>query len=257
MMILTITTLGILLSLISFGNLSDGPSRPVAKVGKTIIDTHDVHTRLNRLPQNPQTTQKDRYEWALNQLIDEAILIYQAKKTGLHRTKEYADNLETVKNTLLLELMIARLLENYPGVSDAKVNQFYQTNAALFDSIHQRRFQYSVSDTQSEASKIYAQLTQNPSAVPWTHGGWITHNHPDSALAKTVFSLKTIGDIAPPVQTQTGYYVIQLIGINQTPTQPKADSLKLIRAELDFEQREAFIDAYINQSRDGVTVHRY
>ncbi len=250
-----------LVPLASFGSgvpsPPDTPARPVAKVGRTLIDTHDVHDRLNRLKQTTTAHQADRYEQAINQLIDEAILIQQAKKLGLHRTKDYADGLETAKQTLLLELMIGQLLATYIGVSEAEANQFYRNNARLFSAIHQRRFHYSLSDTAAEAKQAYAQLSKNPDALPLTYGGWITKNHPDPAIAEAVFSLTRIGDIAPPIRTPNGYYVIQLMGINHTPKQTKADSLALIKSELQFDQRNALIDAYIREARKTITVHRY
>lgn len=250
---------GILLPLSSLASLNPEPGQPVAKVGKALIDTHDVHARLKRIPPSTHQalTQAERYQLAVDQLIDEAILIHQARKNGIHRTQAYANALHAAKQTLLLELMIKQLITTDSGVSDAAANQFYQNNPALFDAIHQRRFQYSLSTTQSEASKQYEQLLKNPHSIPFTPGGWITKSHTTPVLASTVFSLQSIGDIAPPVRTDNGYYVIQLIGINQTPKQSKADSLNLIKSELKFEQRQALINAYINQSSTTVHVHRY
>ncbi|MDA7564023.1 peptidylprolyl isomerase [Candidatus Marinamargulisbacteria bacterium] len=250
---------GVLVTLSSFANLNSEPGQPVVKVGKVLIDTHDVHARLKRIPAaaHQTLTQADRYQLAVDQLVDEAILIHQARKNGIHRTQAYATALHETKQALLIELMIKQLLTTDPGISDATANQFYQNNAPVFDAIHQRRFQYSLSTTQSEAANHYAQLIKNPHSIPLISGGWITESHAVPALASAVFSLPSIGDIAPPVRTDNGYYVIRLMGINQTPKQSKADSLALIKSELKFEQRQALIDAYIKQSSTTIHVHRY
>ena len=254
-MIRNITIIGLLVSIASLANLNNESIQPVAKVGSITITNYDVHNRLIQLPKNNR--QSDRYQWALDQLINEAILIHQAKKNGLHRTKAYAENLQIAKRTLLLESMITQLIETAPGISDAEVSQVYQNNPTLFEAIHQRRFQYHVSETLTEAKTHYASLVQNPRSLTLTPGSWITQNYPNRPIANAVFSLAAIGDISTPIRTETGYYIIRLIGINKTPKQNEAESLAMIKSELQFEQQQALIDAYIDQVSDTLNIKRY
>ena len=163
-----------------------------------------------------------------DRLVERVLFIKAAKKEGIENTPEYKENLEKLKDELLVSLWMKVQMDN-AIVSDSEAKEFYEANKAKFKkpaTVHARHIL--VTDEESakqvidqlktlkgEALKTkFIELAKSKSTGPTGPKGGDLGEFAKGQMVPefdaAVFKLKE-GEITMiPVKTQFGYHVIFL-----------------------------------------------
>ena len=173
-----------------------------------------------------------------DQLVQRVLFSKAAKKEGIENTPEYKENLQKVKDELLVSLWMKAQMDN-AIVSDSEAKEFYEANKAKFKkpaTVHARHIL--VADEESakqvidqlktlkgEALKTkFIELAKSKSTGPTGPKGGdlgeFAKGQMVPAFDAAVFKLKDGEITMVPVKTQFGYHVIYLEKSNPESTVP-------------------------------------
>jgi len=140
-------------------------------------------------------------------------------------------------------LLSGDVLARLEPATDEEIKAAYEARAAQFKAKEQRRASHILVKTKEEADKILAEVKKNPkgfaelakknstdsgSAEKGGDLGWFSGGMMVKPFEDAVFGMKKEGEIAGPVQSEFGYHVIRLTGIQAG----KARSLEETKKEL-------------------------
>jgi len=163
-----------------------------------------------------------------DRLVERVLFIEAAKKEGIEKTPEYKENLEKLKDELLVSLWMKAQMDN-ALVSDSEAKEFYENNKDKFKkpaTVHARHIL--VTDEESakelieqmkklegEALKTkFIELAKSKSTGPTGSKGGDLGEFAKGQMVpefdEAVFKLKEGEITVIPVKTQFGYHVIFL-----------------------------------------------
>jgi peptidyl-prolyl cis-trans isomerase D len=140
-------------------------------------------------------------------------------------------------------LLSADVLARLEPATDEEIKAAYDARAAQFKAKEQRRASHILVKTREEAEKILAEVKKTParfaelakknstdtgSAEKGGDLGWFSSGMMVKPFEDAVFGMKKEGEIAGPVQSEFGFHVIRLTGIQAG----KARSLEEAKKEL-------------------------
>jgi peptidyl-prolyl cis-trans isomerase D len=140
-------------------------------------------------------------------------------------------------------LLSGDVLARLEPATDEEIKAAYEARAAQFKAKEQRRASHILVKTKEEADKILAEVKKNSksfaelakknsadsgSAEKGGDLGWFSGGMMVKPFEDAVFAMKKEGEIAGPVQSEFGYHVIRLTGIQAG----KARSLEETKKEL-------------------------
>lgn len=130
-----------------------------ATVGDEEISVHQINQVLQQSPlvnESPETISKRRRE-ILDKLIDQELVVAQAKEAKLHRSPEVVLQLEAARREILARAYLQQVSRSVPKPTTQELKQYYEDNPALFS----RRRIYDVQEVVvSAASAADKQLRQ-------------------------------------------------------------------------------------------------
>ncbi|MFA6977903.1 MAG: peptidylprolyl isomerase [Ignavibacteriaceae bacterium] len=169
----------------------------------------------------------------LQNLVDDELLLLDAKKMGIDKTKSALVELERIKNQELLNAFSKSFIEPTVNVTEQDVKQMYiKMNTKI-------KVKHLYASTLEEAKKLYDQLKKGNSfeelAKEVFHDeqlkenggdlGYISVDEMDPNLEETAFSMK-VGEISKPIKTVTGYSIVKVEDIKQNPFVIESEYLK-------------------------------
>jgi len=163
-----------------------------------------------------------------NRLVERILFIDAAKKENLQDDAEFKENLEKVKDELLVNLWMKKQLENII-VSESEAKEFYETNKAKFNVPAKLQARHILLKDEKEAKDIiaelkdlkgealvskFAELAKSKSTGPTGKDGGklpaFTKGQMVPEFETAAFALKDGEMTQEPVKTQFGYHVILL-----------------------------------------------
>ena len=144
-------------------------------------------------------------------------------------------------------LLSADALARLEPVSEEELRTAYEAKAAQFRVPEQRRASHILVKDKAEAEKLIAQIRQNPgrfaelakkhsqdsgSAEKGGDLGWFSSGMMVKPFEEAVFSMKKAGELAGPVQSEFGYHIIRLTGIQPGRERSFEDAKKELGDEL-------------------------
>lgn len=286
------------------GGASEDPENAVvAKVNGEKIRADELNTQYARLPDQYRSVITK--QMLLSQLVDEQLLLQESEKkkytasadevaavirqsillTGLSEdefysrlgqegiTKEYLNEYYTkqiVINKLLNDTVLTKA-----EVSDAQVQEYYNTNKEKFNVGEQRRashilFLVDAEQTAEEAQEKARVLRFDLTPENFAEMAQLHSQDPGSAsrggdlgefgrglfvpqFEDAVFSMKK-GEISKPVQTQFGSHLIYLQDIIPEHQLPLEEVESSIRAQLTSEKQRVLYEEYIKSLRENAEV---
>ncbi len=178
----------------------------------------------------------------LEQMIQEALVVYEARREGLDRTPAYQQEAQAVETKLLVEAYARRVLYDTVQVREAELAEaFVRINTEV-------RARHLWAPTWAAAESLYARLQAGASFEELAAGvfrdsvlarsggdlGWFSFDEMDLAVEDVAFRLKP-GEISPPVRTAYGYSIIQ---VTDRFTKP-------ILTETEFAQKRPLLIRYL------------
>ncbi len=124
-------------------------------IDKSVVD-EQVKALIARSNGQVQDTPALREE-IKKQLIDQTLVMQEAKKRGLDRSKEYQAALSNFQTQLLGELYIQDVVKK-SGVSDAEVKKIYDQRAAAYKGTQEVQLRQFVTEDPAVAQKALSEL---------------------------------------------------------------------------------------------------
>lgn len=234
---------------------SVGKEKPIATVGDSVITLAEFQDSLKRIVPQDHATDKEELtaikKDLLNQLIEERLLLSQAKKAGVTVSdeelsaevegmkQEYGEasfkdtiaerygSLEKWKNDIRNKLIIRRTVEKLVSelapVTENEAREYYGAHPEEFISTERVHARMIVVASEEEALKIrkgltvanFADTAKSVSLSPDKENGgdlgFFSRGEMPSAFEDAVFKLRP-GQISPVVKTEYGFHIFLVEG---------------------------------------------
>ncbi len=205
----------------------------------------------------------------LDQLIGKKLLVLDAKKNLMEHNAEFKAELEKMKNEMLANFNIAKVLENI-SVKDEELKAYYEENKAQFVRGESVSASHILVDSEDKAKEILADIEagkvsfedaarQNSSCPSGQNGGALgefTKGQMVPEFDKAVFEM-TVGEISKPVKTQFGYHIIKLTAKNEASEMSFDEVKGQLTNGLLQEKRQQAYDSKINQLKIVFPVDKF
>jgi len=180
-------------------------------------------------PQSTFTTLSDKQKkMVVERLVERELFVEAAKKEGAEKNPEYAQNLEKIKEELLINVWMKEQMDN-TIVSNSEAKDFYEKNKAKYKVAQKAKARHILVKEEKEAQKIIDELktlkgkdlekkfielakakSVGPSKVSGGDLGEFSAEQMVPAFSKATFALKDGSITTKPVKTQFGYHVVYL-----------------------------------------------
>jgi len=199
----------------------------LADVNGTAITTQDFKNEVDRLPPylKPMVQSPEGKNELLDSMVVREIILEQAKKDGVDKSKDVADRLEDLRKRLIVETYLKKKVEQDAQISDAELKKFYDENKDKFKTGEQLKASHILVKSEKEAQDILAQLkgganfedlakkySTDSTAAKGGDLGWFSKGAMVPEFDKAAFGLKE-GELSGIVKTQFGFHIIKVTGI--------------------------------------------
>jgi len=202
----------------------------VAKVNGKSITKEDANMFIQASA--PQSSFADldlkQKTMVVERLVERELFIEAAKKEGIEKNPEYAENLAKIKDELLINLWMKAQMDN-TIVSNSEAKDFYDKNKDQYKTPQKAKARHILLKSEEEAKKIIDELkalkgddlakkfvelakskSVGPSKVNGGDLGEFSAEQMVPEFSKATFALKDGEITTTAVKTQFGYHVIYL-----------------------------------------------
>jgi peptidyl-prolyl cis-trans isomerase C len=249
----------------------------LAKVGNETITQSQIDNRYNSMSEDFKTTstQKENKEVILQQLINEQVLLSEAKKEGYEKHQDFKTQLSAIdkqvsdlKKETLINLLLRDKL-NTSQTTDKEIQESYSTNIDLFKEYELRRASHILVPTKEEAVKLHKKLkngqsftvlakkySKDATAEKGGDLGWVRKGQIKELpkFDKTLFTIKKKGSISTVVKTQLGFHIIKLTDIKVIPKQTFASVKEKIKKSITTYKQNQAIVTYVDSLKTNYKV---
>ena len=203
-------------------------NKVLANVGGSPIYQSEVDEVVAAYAQRGQNldTPQSR-EMILEQLIGKRLMVLDAKKNLMENNAEFKAELEKMKNEMLANFNVAKVLEKVE-VKDDEIKAYYDENKAQFVTGETVAASHILVDSEEKAMEIQAKIEageisfedaarENSSCPSSENGGNLgefTKGQMVPEFDEAVFAM-AVGEVKGPVKTQFGYHLIKLNAKNE------------------------------------------
>ncbi len=203
----------------------------------------------------------------LQDLIDQELLLQEARKKGLDKEKEILANVERLKKGLLINALGEELCAGRDEVSDEEVEAYYRENKEEF-ILEQVWVRHILVKTLEEAKEIKKRLYQGedfitlakqysiwpPTKVKGGDLGYIKRGMVHKSFEQAAFALKRRGELSDIVKTEFGYNIIRL----EDKIGPRQRTFSEVREEirnyLRNKKREKILTTHLHELREEAQI---
>ncbi len=200
--------------------------KPLAEVNGAVITVDDFKTEVDNLPPyiKPMAQTAEGKKELLDSMIVRELVLEQAKKDGIDKSKEVVARLEDLKKRVVVEAFLKKKIEQDAKVTDDDMKKFYEQNKDKFKTTEQVRASHILVKSEKEAQDILAQLKKganfeelakknsaDATAAKGGDLGWFSKGSMVPEFEKAAFSLKE-GELSNVVKTPYGYHIIKVTG---------------------------------------------
>jgi parvulin-like peptidyl-prolyl isomerase len=175
---------------------------------------------------------------------------------------------EQVELTLLRDRLEQEVISK-PEISDEEVEEFYEANIDSFKQPASRDVRVILNSSQAKAEEAKRELEADDSEQSWKQvakqysqdqaskdrGGLLeglTQGQGDPQLEEEVFAAPE-GEIVGPFETDRGWYVIQVTGVNPESTQPLSEARAAIEQQLAASRQQQIATEFQSDFADKWT----
>lgn len=206
------------------GEQSKEQSKTLAEVNGKVITVADLKKEVDRLPPylRPMAQSMEGRKELLERVIAREIMLEEAKKAGVDKSKDVADRLEDLRKELIVATYLKQKVEKEAQVPDAEMKKFYDENKAKFTTGAQIKASHILVKGEQDAQAILAQLKSGASfeemarkhsldgsAAKGGDLGWFSSGAMVPEFNAAAFKLKE-GETSGVVKTQYGFHIIKV-----------------------------------------------
>jgi len=239
----------------SSGNLQNDT---LAVIGnKVISSTEFIKSYKDRILRLGLTDNGDtRFKYMQN-LVDDELLIANAKKTGLDKSKTSQTEYNRIRIQELLNAFSAKHIEPGINITEKDIQDlFIQMNTKI-------KARHLFAPSKEIADSLYSELMKGKSFEELAKGafrdpklrdtggelGYISFDEMDPDFEKTAYQMR-IGEISKPVKTVEGYSIIKIEDIKQNPLNTEYEMNKAHDRLKAFAFKRAYEEAAKKYTRD-------
>lgn len=254
--------------IVSSGFMNFSSDKVLVKVGKEKVTESQVTALINQFPEGARAqfeTPEGRQK-IIDQLVNEALLINQAKVLELDEQDDYVNQINTSKKQLLLNMLISQEINT--TVSDDEVKAFYDENPTEFNASQQRRASHILLKTKAEATQVSKKLaagksfdtlaqqfSTDSSKVNGGDIGWFRKGQvPQKEFEKALFGIPKVGLTSAIFKTEFGYHLVKLTGLTDSPKVTFEQAKSQIVNMLKNQKQQAALMAYIENLKKTVKI---
>ncbi len=230
--------------------------KTLAEVNGAVLTVEDFKSEVDNLPPylKPMAQTPDGKKELLDSMIVRELVLAQAKKDGVDKSKEVVARLEDLKKRVIVEAFLKKKIEQDIKITDADLKAFYDKNADKFKTTDQVKASHILVKSEKDAQDILAQLKKggnfeelakkNSSDATAAKGGdlgWFSKGAMVPEFEKVVFSLQE-GQLSGIVKTQYGFHIIKVTGKRHAGVRSFDEVKEQIKAAiLPGKQQELFM----------------
>jgi peptidyl-prolyl cis-trans isomerase C len=252
---------------------------PIAEIDGYVITLGDFQDRINK--QSPyiraRYTSLERKKEFLDNLVRFEVLAAEAKKRGLDQDPEVV---RTMKQVMIQKLMKVEFDTRVKpeDVTEEEMKKFYEEHSAEYNKPEEVRVSAIIVKDKATAEKVW-NLAKGPQGqdnkgfrdlvtqhstddVTKQRGGDLRYFAADTTewpkpVVEAAFKLEKTGDVAGPIQTDQGFFIIKQTGRRKALTKTYDEVKRQIQNRIYRDKRtkamEDFVANLKNQAK--ITVH--
>jgi len=241
----------------------------VATVGEQVIFDSDVDAELQHMP---SSLQRRTYTPEIRQRVEEilirrAVLSQQAVAQGLDLKPDVFTSIREARDNILIDALKSQHLSEMPMPAEKTIQAYYDSHHGDFAIPEQIHAAHILLRDKKEADRLYDLLKNNPNQFSRlavkeslddsnnTRGGdlnWFPRGVMAEAFEEVAFAMEKIGQISKPVETESGWHIIQLKGRKAKSMQSFADAEEEIVHVLQHQALEQWVNELVAQAN----IHR-
>jgi EpsD family peptidyl-prolyl cis-trans isomerase len=142
-----------------------GPSLVAVKVNTDELSVPQVNAQLMKLPNVAPEQQQATRKKVVEQLVDQQLLVQQAKEKKLDRDPEVLSALESARAQVLAEAYLQKSLFKSASPSDTEIEKYFNDNPALFAQRRVYRIQELATDLPADKVPELKQIVAKSSSL--------------------------------------------------------------------------------------------
>lgn len=193
----------------------------IAEVNGVKIYQEDLFNLLAAMEDKARFNSKEGLNVLANELVNQELLLQDAKENKLDNEEEFVKELEIVKNNMLKNYAMHKIFEKV-SVSEDEIEDYYEENKDTLFSPVTYTASHILLESEEMADKVLDQINEGLdfkeaakkySLDPTKDNGGSLGSFPKGVMVKEfqqgLDKLK-IGEISKPIKTQFGYHIIKL-----------------------------------------------
>lgn len=193
----------------------------IAEVNGVKIYQEDLFNLLAAMEDKARFNSKEGLNVLADELVNQELLLQDAKENKLDNEEEFVKELEIVKNNMLKNYAMHKIFEKV-SVSEDEIENYYEENKDTLFSPVTYTASHILLESEEMADKVLDQINagldfkeaaKKYSLDPTKDNGGSLGSFPKGVMVKEfqqgLDELK-IGEISKPIKTQFGYHIIKL-----------------------------------------------
>lgn len=229
----------------------------IAEVNGVKIYQEDLFNLLSSIEDKNRFNSKEDLNILADELVNQELLLQDAKENKLDNEEEFAKELEIVKNNMLKNYAMHKIFEKV-SVSEDEIKNYYEENKDTLFSPVTYTASHILLENEEMADKVMDEINKGLdfkdaaikySLDPTKNNGGSLGSFPKGVMVKEfqegLDSLK-IGEISKPIKTQFGYHIIKLD--NKVDSSNTYDDIKdKVKSTYEMVKRQ---EKYIEKIKD-------
>lgn len=244
----------ITIALASFLMLTAVNAKDYGVVNGVSITDRDIQMTMGPSGMNFDALNDVMKKRVLDMVVDRMILTQSAQKTDISKSDEYKEQLEILKNGLILDVWMKDMMNKIEkGISKERVQEFYKKNKERYKTPKELKARHILLKTEDEAKAIIKELdgakdkkekfielakakSTGPSGSNGGDLGWFSLDRMVPEFSASADKLEKGSYTKEPVNTQFGYHVILLDDRREAGVKKFEEVEPTIREELAGEE---------------------
>ena len=238
------------------------PTDPVVKINDITITqaAYDDYAKA-RMEQTRSNVMPDT-QTLIDELVERELLRQAALQQKLEQSPEFKTKIKQMEDNLLMAMVMQNYLDQHP-IDDAKLKAEYDTQVAKIKMPSEYKVSHILVENEAEAKAIIAELQagktfaelaksksiDSDSAHQGGDLGWITPKTVEPEFGAVLEKLSKGKYTTTPVKTKFGWHIIQLDDSRQVPLPPFENVKEKIKASLQSQQMQKFMDELRKQAK--------
>lgn len=210
------------------------------------ITQQDVDIFIHRLgpQQAPQFQNPEGQKRILDELINQELFLADAKLNKLEQSDEFKAELEKMKDVILTQLNITKLMSSV-AVNEEEMKNHFEENKGKYVTAEQANTSHILVDTKEECDNIHQEILENkitfeeaatkyskcPSKANGGNLGTFPRGKMVPEFEEAAFNMSE-KEISQPVKTQFGYHIIRLNELKKAEEKKYEEVRNTIQNEL-------------------------